>query len=207
MLGLFFLGTIPDALTNLKQLRDFQIYDTSITKITEKLATMSSLHVIQMTNCSLTSFPDLSNLLRLILLDVPHNHLAHLIVPPAVGLLDLNDNHFTELPVHPAPEALRSLRISSNPWRNLDSLGSYKNLRSLALGSANLTSLPSNIDQLDQIKVVNVSDNKLTHLPDGIFKSPLLIEFDATKNSFPADEIQAIKNAFEKSHPQSELKI
>ena len=206
-MGFFFVGIIPDALTNLKQLREFQVYDTSITKITEKLATMSSLRVIQMTNCSLTSFPDLSNILQLIVLHIPQNHLAHLIVPPTVGLLDLTDNHFTELPVHPVSKKLLVLQMSSNPWRNLDSLTSHKNLTILILRSANLTSLPSNIDQLDQIQFLDVSDNKLTHLPYGILKLPSLVELNIARNSFAADEIQAIKNAFEKSYPQSDLKI
>ena len=171
------------------------------------MATMTSLHVVLFYNCSLTSFPDLSDLPQLIQMDFRYNNLSHLIVPSTIIVLVLASNHFTELPVHPAPESLRSLHISSNPWRNLDSLTSYKNLAVLILQSLNLTSLPSNIDQLDQLEYLSASNNKLTHLPDGLFKLPLSRGLDIARNSFAADEIEAIKNAFEKSHPQSELKI
>ena len=168
---------------------------------------MTSLRAIQMWNCSLTSFPDLRDLSRLFLLDVPNNHLSQILLSPSMIMVDLTGNNFQEIPVHPNPEKLRMFQIGSNRLNNLPSIVSYKNLEMLDLQSTNLTSVPSNIDQLEKLQLLDLSYNKLTHLPDVLFKLSQLEYLDVKGNLFPADEIETIRNAWKKSHPKLELLV
>lgn len=202
-----FKGIIPDTLANMKNLDHLLIYNTSITKVTDRIEKMTSLRVVEMENCSLTSFPDLRDLPRLFFVDVSNNHLSQIILPPSMIMVDITDNNFHEIPVHPNPEKLRLLYMSSNHINDLLSIVSYKNVEALSLKSLDLTSIPSNFDQLEKVQFIDLSNNKLTHFPDVLFKLSQLEYLDIQGNLFPTDQIESIRNAWKKSHPKLELLI
>ena len=191
----------------MKNLTHFLVYNSSITKLTDQVEKMTSLRVIQMHNCSLRSFPDLRDLPRLFFLDVTENHLSQIILSPPMIMVILTGNNFHEIPVHPNPEKVRMFEMSSNNLNDLRSIVSYKNVEILNLKSINLTSIPSNIDQLEKVQFLDLSYNKLTHLPDVLFKLSQLEYLDVKGNLFPADEIETIRNAWKKSHPKLELLV
>ena len=204
---LMYLGIIPDALANLKKLDELLIYNSPIRKITERLESMTSVRVIQMNNCSLTYFPDLRNLPNLFLIDVPYNNLSRFDVPASVRMLDLSGNFLDEIPIHPKPENILFFTFDENPLTNARPIILYKNAKSIHLQSTNITDLPPEIDQLQKLMFLDVSCNKLTHLPNTLLNLPLLEEFNATKNFFSSDDIVAIKKAFEKIRPEVMLDI
>lgn len=192
----------------MKMLEYLVIYNTSISKGIEQIRKLSNLRRIHMNNCSLTSFPDVTHLPRLVALSIFKNHLSQTIsLSPSMTTVQLVDVHFHEIPVHPDPEKLETLDVSSNPLDNIQFILLYKNLEILCLRSLNLTSIPSNIDQLEKLLFIDLSYNKFTHLPGVLFKLSRLIYLDIRGNLFPDNETEAIKDAWKKSHPTLELRI
>jgi Leucine-rich repeat (LRR) protein len=70
-----------------------------------------------------------------------------------------------------------------------------------------LTSIPPNIDKLQNLHYIDVSNNKLSHLPTNILNLPLLEDLNISNNLLSPNETQSIRKAFEKSHPELKLTI
>jgi Leucine-rich repeat (LRR) protein len=202
-----YLDIIPDAFANLKKLQNFWFYDSPIVKVTEKLGTLDNLLMLTLSNCSLTHLPNLSNLQKLWSLDLRNNRLSRVDGIPDVLFLDLPGNFFNYIPILNNPEKLRFLTMDSNPVKNVAPIMFYKNLEGLSLKNLTLTSILPDIDKLQKLLYVDFSDNKISHVPNNILNLPLLEQFKITNNLLSTNEIQSIRKAFEKSHPQLELII
>jgi Leucine-rich repeat (LRR) protein len=104
-------------------------------------------------------------------------------------------------------EKLMYLIMNNNPLKDAVPILSYKNLEGIYLSNTTLTSIPPAIGQLQGLKYLDLSDNKISHLPNKIFDLPLLAEFDISKNLLSPDDIQSIREAFAKSHPTIQLQV
>jgi Leucine-rich repeat (LRR) protein len=202
-----YLDIIPDAFTNLKTLRNFWFYHSPIVKVTEQLGTLNNLSMLTMSNCSLTHLPNLSNFQKMWALDLGNNRLSHVDGIPDVQFLELNGNIFKHIPILENGGKLMFLNMSDNPLKNVAPIMFYKNLEGISLSNTNLTSIPPDIDKLQKLQYIDVSNNKLSHLPTNILNLPLLEDLKISNNLLSPNETQAIRKAFEKSHPQLELTI
>ncbi|CAM2723120.1 unnamed protein product [Rotaria socialis] len=198
-------GIVPDSLANLKQLRYFWVYDSAIVKITERLEQLLDLSMLTMRNCSLSHLPKFNKLKNLWSIDISRNQFSKLEGIPAVLMVSLQDNRFTEIPTLETPEKLAYLEMSNNPLRNVQSISSYINLKSISLRSATLTSIPSDINQLQKLQTLDLSNNKLSEIPDSLIKMPALEMLNITNNMFTTKYIQAIEKKFKASLPNAEI--
>jgi Leucine-rich repeat (LRR) protein len=198
---------IPDAFINLKKLRNFWFYHSPIVKVTEQLRTLTNLLMLTMSNCSLTHLPNLSNFQKMWSLDLSNNRLSHVDGIPDVQFLDLNGNFFNHIPILENKGKLEFLTMSDNPLKNIAPIMFYKNLEGIFLSNTMLTSIPPNIDKLQNLHYIDVSNNKLSHLPTNILNLPLLEDLNISNNLLSPNETQSIRKAFEKSHPELKLTI
>jgi hypothetical protein len=196
---------VPDALTNLKQLRSFWIMDAVIVNITERLGTCTNLTRIMFSNCSLSYLPSVSTLHKLEFLDLSQNRFTHLDGLPDVSSLFLSHNLFTQMPTIKRKETLRFLDMSSNPLNSMVPIDSFINLMDLTLNDLALTFIPATIDKLQKLSTVNLRGNKLSYLPTNILNLPNLRALDIRNNSFSSKDIQSIQMVFAKSCPSTEL--
>lgn len=199
------LDILPDALANLKELREISIYNSTITQVTELFGTLTELDVITFSNCSLTYLPDLSNLHKIHILDLYYNQLKKLTGLSKVIFMGLLNNLFEEIPRVNRSDTLRSLFASNNPLRNTDAIMLYPNLQQLDIGSTGLTFIPPTIDKLKNLDFLDISNNKLSHLPTNILNLAHLKRLYIQNNLFTPVEIQAFRRAFRKARPKAKL--
>jgi Leucine-rich repeat (LRR) protein len=107
---------------------------------------------------------------------------------PQLSKLNLSRNKLTtdSLDVVFQIATLRELKLVDNELAGALPAGieNLTSLETLDLQANRLSSLPPEIRALTHLKVLNVADNKLTSLPNDIFTSMLIIELNASKNSF-----------------------
>ncbi len=200
-----YLGIVPDSLANLQKLRDLYIEDSPITKMTEQLRALNNLSIIFFFTCSLTHLPDISNLENLQVLEAPFNNLTHLDGIPGVRILTLEINLLHEIPISKKPENLVFLDISYNPLKNVVPLLSYNNLKTIFIRDTTITSIPSSIDKLRNLRHFDMALNRISYLPTNILNLPNLESLNVSRNLLSPNDIQSIRSAFKKSHPQLQL--
>jgi len=202
-----YLGIVPDALANLKQLQEIWVYSSPIVKITELLVTLSNISILIFDNCSLTHIQNLDKLENLWSLELRNNHLSHIDGIPAVAMLRLGGNLFTEIPTTKDKDKLRYLVMDNNPLKNAMPILSYKNLQQIDLENTTLTYIPAEIDKLQKLDYLHLANNKISHFPTSIFNLPLLEDFTFRNNLLSPDDIKSIREAFKKSHPNTYVSI
>jgi Leucine-rich repeat (LRR) protein len=201
----FILGIVPDALVNLKELRYLWIYNTTIVHMTELLSTMTNLESIIVSNCSLTYLPDLSNLHQLWNLDLYQNRMSKLSGVPRIVSLVLSHNLFEEIPRLDQSDLLESLLIENNPLKNTDALMSYPNILDINISSTGSTSIPSTLDKLEKIELLDISNNTLSHLPTNLLNLAHLKYLNIQNNQFPLADVRAFRRTFRKAHPKAKF--
>ncbi len=197
-----YLGIVPDSLANLQKLYELYIADSPISKMTEKLGALNNLSILFLFNCSLTHLPDISNLENLQVIDASFNNLTHLDGIPGVRILHLDTNLFHEIPISKKPENLEFLELSYNPLKNAVPILSYNNLTGLFISDTMITSIPSSIDKLRNLKYFDIARNRISYLPTIILNLPNLEYMNISENLLSPNDIQSIRSAFKKSHPQ-----
>jgi len=202
-----YLGIVPDALGNLKQLHEMFVYGSPIVKITEQLVTLRNLTMLLFSDCSLHHIQNLNNLENLWSLELPNNHLSHIDGIPAVEFLRLDGNLFKTIPTTKDKDKLRFLDMHNNPLKNALPILSYKNLEVIYLENTTLTSIPPTIDTLQKIERLDLSNNKISYLPTNILNLRHLQEFEIRNNLLLPNDIESIRKAFQKSHPNLEIYI
>jgi Leucine-rich repeat (LRR) protein len=200
-----YLDIVPDALANLKKLRNFWFYDSPIVKMTEQLGTLNNLSMLTLVNCSLTHLPNLSNLQQMWSLDLSNNRLSHVDGIPDVKFLDLDGNFFNQIPILENREKVMYIDMSHNPLKNAVPLISYNNLEGIFLSNTMLTSIPPAIDKFQKLKYLDLSNNKLSYIPTNILNLPDLEELNISQNLLSPNEIQLIRKTLRKSHPNIQL--
>jgi len=205
--ALFPNNTLPDAITNLGHLRHLFVYNVSIVNGIERLQTLKNLSTLWLDNCSLTYVPNLGGLQQLGYLSLADNRVSHLDELQNVVILNLNDNLFEEIPTIKNKDNVTLIYIGNNPLKNVASITSYTNLRAVSLKNTTLRSIPPNIDKLQNLEAIFLSDNKLSYIPTTILNLPNLEVLDISNNLFSANELESIREKFEKSYPNATLVI
>jgi Leucine-rich repeat (LRR) protein len=198
-----YLDIVPDALANLKQLQEIFIYSSPIVKITDLLFTLPNISILVFNNCSLTHIQNLDKLDQLWSLELPNNHLSHIEGIPAVAMLRLGGNLFTEIPTTKDKDKLKYLFMHNNPLKNAVPILSYKNLQDIDLENTTLTSIPAAIDELQKLEYLHLANNKISHFPTSIFNLQHLGDFTFRNNLLSPNDIKLIREAFKKSHPNT----
>lgn len=123
------------------------------------------LNFLQISNAKLVTLPEeLGNLLNLKTLDLHRNSIVEL--PTSIGLL----------------KQLKNLDVSGNELQLLpENLSELTLLHTLNVNCNNLTALPS-FSGLENLSRLDVSHNKLTELPQGIYELEHLAEIYASNN-------------------------
>ena len=170
--------------------------------MTPRLSTMTELEMFLCMVCELKSLPDLSNLHKLYSVHVPSNQLKELRGLQNLMMLDIQSNHFEEIPIIANKSSVKFLSLSNNTLKNFQSILSYPNLEGFQMFHTGLKSIPMNIDKLKHLDHIDVSHNKLTHLPRTILNLGKLVALNIDHNAFAESELHAIRDMFHKYRPQ-----
>lgn len=201
------VGVVPDALSNLQLLFGFTITKSPITKMTKEIASLPNLEMLTLDDCSLTEMPSLYGLSKLFTLSLPNNRLSKLEGLMNLYRLFLYKNLFTEVPTQTNPEKLRMLDMNHNPVQNMPDCTVYGNLTDIRLSNTQVSTIPSNIDELESLSFLDLSFSKITEVPDAIFKLPDLDYLVIQGNSFSSEKVNAIKAEFQAQRPDIHLLI
>jgi len=144
--------------------------------------------------------PGLGDLPHVQLLDLSHNQLASLDLPPhglrALRYLLLGDNRLTELPdaVCTRLAGLTTLDLNNNRLTALpDGIGCLTALSKLNLSHNHLTSLPRAVGKLANLQLLRVDHNELTELPVELARLRRLHTLTASHNRFVTrQQVQAL---------------
>ncbi len=159
------LASIPDAVGDMRALRDLRIGGNALTSVPASIAKLTSLTMLDLSENALVAVPDLSALEQLEILDLGHNALTS--IPKLNAPLDVLYIHDNQLAVFPdsLPPSIRYLNASENPFGSIpESIASITNLRELHLSDNRLTDLPP----LPNVNTLNLRNNQLRTIPDAI---------------------------------------
>lgn len=178
-----------------------------IKKITTQLGDLVKLEVVTFSHCSLTHLPNLNNLPQLKTLNLPFNSLTGIDELPnsSLDILDLSFNNITEIPMLKNREHLMFMFMNNNPLENVETIVSYPNLQNVQLSDAKLNSIPSGISKLEKLEVLAINNNQLTDLPVGILNLSKLFLLDVQNNLFSFENIQSIRETFQRFRPTTLL--
>jgi hypothetical protein len=143
-----FLKSHQSELTKVKNLN---LKNADLKELPEEISLLKRLNSLDLSGNHLKSLPDLSSLEEL-------------------GVLNLNNNEFCELPNHVGkiPE-LQVLILSNNNLVRLDeSITELSNLKLLALSGNQLTFLPKTLGKLSSLQQLSADNNFLMELPQTI---------------------------------------
>jgi len=170
------LGKVPSSIGDLKSLKELILFGNDLTILPDEIGGLFSLEHLDIGNNQLEKVPssigNLKSLKKLILFG---NDLTTL--PDEIGglfsleHLDIGNNQLKEVPSSIGNlERLKKLILVNNELKTLpDEIGSLNKLEDLALGQNGLESIPSSITSLKKsLKTINLSDNKISILPEAI---------------------------------------
>jgi len=122
-------------------------------------------------------------------------------------MLSIKENSFQTLPRLSHPEKIIYLDASQNPLKTITPVLNYKKLRVLAASDGDITFIPPDIDRLEDLSMINLANNKLTHLPINILNLPKLEYLDVSSNLFSSVQIRSIKKTIKTNHPKLDFEI
>ena len=190
----------------MQTLKELSINDVLNLKIGDQFSKLRNLSTLVLNNCSLTSLPDLSHL-NFLMLSVDHNNLTHFKGSINTKMLSIKENSFQTLPRLSHPEKIIYLDASQNPLKTITPVLNYKKLRVLAASDGDITFIPPDIDRLEDLSMINLANNKLTHLPINILNLPKLEYLDVSSNLFSSVQIRSIKKTIKTNHPKLDFEI
>lgn len=154
-----------------------------------------------MRSCSLTALPNLSGLYQLKSVNLNNNRLFQVNGIAGPYFLGLENNLFTDIPKLQSLTSLTYLYMTNNPLKNMATIISHTNLRSLALENTTLSFIPPTIDKLKTLQELYLPNNKLFYLPTNILNLPKLRRLDIRNNLFAPNDILALQIHFNQSSP------
>ncbi|KAF7311005.1 Adenylate cyclase [Mycena chlorophos] len=209
------LTTLP---TSIGQLSNLARFVMACNHVAELPAEFSALHHLRELDCRRNNFGDLSLACALPQLETftaDHNNNLHgflLNLGPNLDLLDLSHNQIVELAVPPGPlpsepfvltsldmshanlamlppsllpslPSLRILQLHHNALHTLpSSISACTYLENLSVADNHLKSLPASIGFLQKLEVFDVHNNSLTELPRELWDCASLARINATSN-------------------------
>lgn len=200
------ISLLPESLHVLPNLRVLNISRNRLVE-TPAWPFDSGVEVLNLSNNSLEVLPPVATNSRVRRLILSENNLRE--VPDSVFALhlleslNLRGNAITSLPPAPASASLRHLDVSDNPIQSLPDLTGCVRLSDLLCGSSYLTtlpapmpetltyldareaaidSLPDSTDFYSRLRVLNLSNNRLTGLPYALTSLPPTADIRLTGN-------------------------
>lgn len=190
----------------MEALNELTVADVPNVQIGDHLSKMTNLRTISFTNCSLTTFPDVSHL-ALSSLSLEENYLTHLSGPVDAYMLIIDDNLFESFPILKNPDKIIFLSASNNPISSITPVLAYKNLTVLSVANTDVTFIPPTIDHLQELKMIDLSGTKITRLPTNILNLPKLEYLNIQDTLLSAMQIQSIAKAFKIARPNLTLDV
>ncbi|KAL6591974.1 hypothetical protein U3516DRAFT_818681 [Neocallimastix sp. 'constans'] len=174
------LQIIPEAIGNLTELVGLGLSDCRLTKLPYNIKNLKSLTKLGVFNNNLTWIPpEIGCLESLIKLDLSSNKLQK--IPTEIKFLknlqwlNLSDNKLKELPVEMSElKNLKELGLGHNFLKYIPDLSRLKKLVMLPIYSNHLEYIGNWICDMKSLEKLDLSDNRLTFIPPGIFKLPKL---------------------------------
>ena len=197
---------MPDLLGNLDKLRYLYIAGTPIIKMTDKLTDLNQLQVLSLSDCSISTMPDLSRMSRLQTVQLPKNLLSSISLPGAIRNLDLSDCSFTQIPNLNGPQNLQNINMANNNLTHLLPLVLYTNLLRANFDSNKINFIPPGIQKLTKLSSLSLMGNALWYLPDSIVNLPSLTQLNILNNKFSYDDLDMIHDTFKQRRPSVVLK-
>ncbi|XP_068632359.1 leucine-rich repeat-containing protein 40-like [Battus philenor] len=206
------LINLPPEFGELKNLANLSLDRNKLTELPKEFYKLTELRWFSMSHNELKKIePDFGDLVMLTFLDLSHNKLKEL--PPGMGylvrLVDLNlsNNELTELPPDIVNlRELRKMNISKNHLKKLPTMGELRKMEILDANHNDIDRLPdfygctalkeiyiaNNFikeiteefcDQMQNLRVLNIRDNKIELLPENISLLQRLKRLDLTNNN------------------------
>lgn len=160
---------IPEALTNLRNLKVLTLRLKFLTKLPASLHRLKKLEVLKIDNASITEIPDNSyELKNLKELHVINNRNLEKLSDRVMKLKNLRwlylfGNNLTEIP---------------------KTIFGLENLELLDCSNNNITALPNEITALTKLKKLKLKGNKIKSIPKDLFEMKSIEEVDLSKNDY-----------------------
>ncbi|BHF73299.1 hypothetical protein SprV_0401638000 [Sparganum proliferum] len=168
------LSAVDSIPSNIFECPNLQVIDFScnnLTRVPRGLENASGLLVLNLSENKLTAIPEE--------LFVQCTNLM---------LLDLSDNQLQTLPAHLRRcSSLQQLILSRNPLQHypLRAVAAIKHLQVLHLSNTQrrLDNIPSELDRLEKLVDLDLSENQLNRIPEPVFQLRSLRKLDVSRNS------------------------
>ena len=180
------LGAVPESVWDEADLETLVLADNCLREVSERIAGLKKLRMLDLGHNELTSVPDTLGDLEG-LTDFLYLHDNRLATLPsslenlkALRYLNISENAFAALPESVTRMAgLIELRASDNQLVQLpNSIGDLSRLRELHLRNNKLTALPEAIGKLEALRQIDLRGNPLAILPDSMSALPKLEKID-----------------------------
>ncbi|MCH8330077.1 MAG: leucine-rich repeat domain-containing protein [Bacteroidetes bacterium] len=186
-----------------------RVSKNDINDLLEAASTLPKLNSLTLKNNGLTRIPSsISDLRNIDRIQIEGNHdlnysvfFKKLLKQNSLGIIHLDDNALRKLPpVFKKHEQLNRLFITNNYDLDLEQaikvLQPLTNLEELALPINQITDLPANIGNLDQLLIIDLRSNSIATLPEEMKNMDKLVSLSIEGNLIddPAAELEKIKH-------------
>ncbi|XP_052739378.1 leucine-rich repeat-containing protein 40 isoform X1 [Bicyclus anynana] len=206
------LTSLPPEFGELSNLSNLSLSHNRLEELPKEFYNLTELRWLSISHNVLRKIePDFGDLVMLNFLDLSHNKLS--VLPPGMGylvrLVELNLSHNELLELPPDIVNLRDLKklnVSNNNLKRLPTLGELRKMEILDANHNNIEELPDFYgctalkeiyiannyikviteefcDQMQQLNVLNIRDNKIEELPENISLLKTLKRFDLSNNN------------------------
>jgi len=183
------LTCLPDGLCQLKELRSLQLNNNSITHLNDNISELTMLVSLDLSTNQLTSLPvNIGYLTQLSSLVLSSNKLESLPAEMAsmrgLTTLDLNKNKLKSVPDEMKDlSKLELLYLRNNQLCRIPCLRNCVNIKELQLGSNQIQAVTqTDIENIPNVRILDLRENKITSLPDGITGLQVLERLDISRN-------------------------
>jgi Leucine-rich repeat (LRR) protein len=198
----------------------FELDDNTVsTGLSPLISRLNKLRVLSLINTTASYIPHqaLSALTNITTLEIENCGLRE--IPPTIALLTniqqirLPKNHLRSMPQDIALKKMSKLKhldLSHNKIKDITDLPdiSSRSVGTMDFSYNEIDYVPPEISQFYyELYYLYLNDNKLAYIPTDIFRLQYLKKADLQRNSFPADEITAIKTRFRSSIPNCILTV
>jgi Leucine-rich repeat (LRR) protein len=174
------------------KVRRLVLFDNDLTEIPRGVYKMKKLNYLDLGSNKLSAIsPKIANLRYLRELDVTRNEItafpAEFAEVDYVEVIDISYNKFTALGSETMNKwQLRSLNASHNDISRIATEMNCVNLEFLDLSFNQLDKLPAALGRLRRLKILRISDNQISVIPDKFTGMRSLEELDASNNKLTA---------------------
>lgn len=181
------LTSLPPEIGQLKKLESLSLHMNPLKILPSEINQLSRLKELYLMNTKLKQLPELDGLESIEKIDLKSAKLTHL--PESMGKLrslknlDLSENNLTLLPENFGNlKNLKSLNLNNNPIEFSLEICKLEKLERLRLAATKVTHIPEAIIGLTQLIHLYLDDNQITTIPTELLSLPNLKVFSAMRN-------------------------